>query len=432
MSTNFPTSIDSLTNPASTDSVATVDHAAQHANANDAIEALEAKVGVNSSAVTTSLDYKVSNASSVSPGHKHALADLTDASTVTTLTGSQTLTNKTLTSPTINTPTMTAPVLGAATGTSLVLSSFLNEAKGADIASATTTDIGAATGTYVNVTGTTTITGLGTVQAGTRRVVNFTGALILTYNATSLILPTAANITTAAGDTAVFVSLGSGNWKCVDYTRASGAALTASAGSATAIDIATSSWQTIQLPKSDLATGTHTYTGIIEGFNSGAADGQAIQWYLPNIRGGTTALLRFTDVKRLIMRIQYARVSGTSLIGFGFADQGSYLGDTQTTAGERVGFTWTDSTTLYCVTSDGTGTPTATSVSSPPTSANWNEYIIDWDDENTNAKFYVNGTLVATHTTELPTTTANCRAAVGIGGTIVGNFTYPVVSIKQV
>lgn len=108
----------------------------------------------------------------------------------------------------------------------------VNEAQGSDIASATTTDIGAATGNYVNVTGTTTITGLGTVQAGTRRIVNFTGALTLTHNATSLILPTAANITTAAGDTATFVSLGSGNWKCVSYDRASGEALASSGGGA--------------------------------------------------------------------------------------------------------------------------------------------------------------------------------------------------------
>jgi microcystin-dependent protein len=35
------------------------DHAGQHADINDAVEALEAKVGINSSAVTSSLDYKV-------------------------------------------------------------------------------------------------------------------------------------------------------------------------------------------------------------------------------------------------------------------------------------------------------------------------------------------------------------------------------------
>lgn len=85
--------------------------------------------------------------------------------------------------------------------------------------SATTTDIGATRANYVEVTGTTTITGLGTTTAGTRRIVRFTGALTLTHNATSLILPGAANITTVAGDVAEFVSLGSGNWVCVFYQK---------------------------------------------------------------------------------------------------------------------------------------------------------------------------------------------------------------------
>ncbi|MGI9411541.1 MAG: hypothetical protein ACR2OV_15790 [Hyphomicrobiaceae bacterium] len=101
----------------------------------------------------------------------------------------------------------------------------INEAKGADVASATTTDIGAATGNYVDVTGTTTITGLGTVQAGTRRIVQFDGALTLTHNASSLILPGSANITTVAGDVAHFVSLGSGDWKCTAYIKQDGTAV---------------------------------------------------------------------------------------------------------------------------------------------------------------------------------------------------------------
>jgi len=96
------------------------------------------------------------------------------------------------------------------------------DAKASDVASATTTDIGAAAGRIVDVTGTTTITSLGTVAAGVWRIVRFTGALTLTHNATSLILPSAANITAASGDVACFVSLGSGNWRCVSYTRASG------------------------------------------------------------------------------------------------------------------------------------------------------------------------------------------------------------------
>jgi hypothetical protein len=106
----------------------------------------------------------------------------------------------------------------------------VNMAKGTDIASATTTDIGAATGNYVQITGTVTITSLGTATAGIWRNVTFVGALILTYNATSLILPTSANITTAAGDTAIFVSEGSGNWRCLSYQRRSGSALVGGAG----------------------------------------------------------------------------------------------------------------------------------------------------------------------------------------------------------
>jgi hypothetical protein len=59
VATNFPSSLDALTNPTGSDTLASPDHAGQHADSNDAIEALQAKVGVDSSAVTSSLDYKV-------------------------------------------------------------------------------------------------------------------------------------------------------------------------------------------------------------------------------------------------------------------------------------------------------------------------------------------------------------------------------------
>lgn len=59
MATNFPTGLDALTNPISTDTLNSPSHAGQHTDANDAIEALQAKVGVNGSTVTTSHDYKI-------------------------------------------------------------------------------------------------------------------------------------------------------------------------------------------------------------------------------------------------------------------------------------------------------------------------------------------------------------------------------------
>ena len=119
-----------------------------------------------------------------------------------------------------------APIAPAPTAfTGGALSSALNEARGAAIASAATTDIGAATGNLVHITGTAAITSLGSVQAGTERVLVFDGAATLTHNAGSLVLPTGANIVTAANDVALFRSEGAGNWRCVGYMRSSGAPL---------------------------------------------------------------------------------------------------------------------------------------------------------------------------------------------------------------
>lgn len=93
----------------------------------------------------------------------------------------------------------------------------INEAQATDIASAATIDLDSATGNLVDVTGTTTITAI-TLSQGLERVVRFTGALTLT-NGASLVLPGAANITTAAGDFAVFRGYASGVVRCVVYQK---------------------------------------------------------------------------------------------------------------------------------------------------------------------------------------------------------------------
>jgi hypothetical protein len=114
------------------------------------------------------------------------------------------------------------------------------------VASAGTADIGAANSLMVGITGTTTITSFGTNYNGPR-LVRFAGALTLTHHATNLILPGAANITTAAGDAAIFAPTGSG-WRCISYERASGVSLIGSLTSGTATAVSGTSVDFTSIP----------------------------------------------------------------------------------------------------------------------------------------------------------------------------------------
>lgn len=92
--------------------------------------------------------------------------------------------------------------------------------QGTNMASATTVDLSTADGSYVKISGSTTITGFGTEGAGISYLLEFISTPIITHNGTSLILPGAANITAAAGDLMLVVSEGSGNWRCAFYQPA--------------------------------------------------------------------------------------------------------------------------------------------------------------------------------------------------------------------
>lgn len=88
------------------------------------------------------------------------------------------------------------------------------------LASAAILDLGTATGNLVHITGTTGISSFGTsAQAGAQFVVVFDGALTLTHSS-SIVLPGAADVTTSAGDSGIFVYEGSGAWRCTSYVKA--------------------------------------------------------------------------------------------------------------------------------------------------------------------------------------------------------------------
>ena len=99
--------------------------------------------------------------------------------------------------------------------------------KGADVASATVLPL-IEDGNYFDVTGTVTVTSFADLGgAGTVIILQFDAACILTHHATDLILPTGGNITTAAGDNAIFVNYAIGDYRCLSYQRADGTALVA-------------------------------------------------------------------------------------------------------------------------------------------------------------------------------------------------------------
>jgi hypothetical protein len=97
--------------------------------------------------------------------------------------------------------------------------------KGSNVASAGTISLGE--GGFFHITGTTTITDIdfATPKDGRTAFVTFDDSLTLTHNGISLILPGGANITTSAGDRAIFVQDASDNVICINYVRASGKAV---------------------------------------------------------------------------------------------------------------------------------------------------------------------------------------------------------------
>ena len=95
----------------------------------------------------------------------------------------------------------------------------LNWATAVTIASGASVAIGAAISNYVIISGVATVTAFDTISQGAFRWCRCSGALTLTHNATSLILPGGANILAVAGDWFLAVSEGGGNWRVAFYAK---------------------------------------------------------------------------------------------------------------------------------------------------------------------------------------------------------------------
>jgi hypothetical protein len=148
------------------------------------------------------------------------------------------------------------------------------------------------------------------------RYVRFSGALTLTHNATSLILRTGANRTTASGDTALFLSDGSGNWREMSYspaTTGTGNCVLATSPTITTPTISGAlTYGGVTLASAVTGTGnmvcsaSPTFSGTVTGPDSGT-------WTSSGITG--LASLRVFTGGTATSQSRYIQVSGSSGAG---------------------------------------------------------------------------------------------------------------------
>lgn len=206
MPTNFPSGLDNFTNPTAADNLNSVlvPHADQHSNENDAIEALEAKVGIDGSLVTGSLDYRVtqvegSTHSPVTLGTANGLIlsgqqlsmGLAGATATGTLSATDwnTFNNKQ--------SSLTFPLVASLGGTSVANTGTFTNHSNTIIIGGGTVSLG---GYVLTIGGATTITGGGTLALGGFTLTvpaTGTAALLATANVFTANQKINANSTTA-------------------------------------------------------------------------------------------------------------------------------------------------------------------------------------------------------------------------------------------
>lgn len=272
----------------------------------------------------------------------------------------------------------------------LALTDALNTAQGADIASAGTINLDTATGNLVDVTGTTSITAV-TLSQGRFRLVRFTGILTLT-NGASLILPGGTNITTAAGDYALFEGYASSVVRVAFYQKASGlpvvetsqtvyrnyisGCILSTAGSSSTMSIAAGqAVDSTNVYVMTLAAISKTTSAWAVGSGNGGLDTGAIAnstWYhfyvIKRLDTGVTDVVFSTSASSPTLPANYTiyrRIGSGKTNG-----SAQWIGFTQ----DGDNFVWTDTVRDINATNPGTSGVTAT-LASVPTGVNvWAQF----------------------------------------------------------
>lgn len=487
--TNYPASIQSIPNPTSTDllenATPELDHDYQHSTANDTIEALEAKVGVDGSAVTTSHDYK--------------LGEVTGSDKAVGKTATQTLTNKTLTSPQINFgsdargdlitrnsggTTVRLPIgtsgqilqagssgdpewvaNPSASDASTTVKGVVEEATLAETLARTTSG-GTSARLFVNPGTLTTVQtydyaadSVGTdayaitvtpaptayvtgqvfrFKAGTAN----TGACTLDVNSLGAkTIKKNYNSDTTTGDILanqiVEVIYDGTNFQMQSPTS-SGDVDAVSAGLNStfyALELpmlfressASTSMEGWTLTNVNSTSGSTTYNGF---HRIGSVASSSFSIASKALWGtGSNSTYDFSQTKTIKLKCKMRFEDTSDRKGFGFVASAATIYTAQTDITNTTVRFILNGSTMYAHNANGS-TATTTDVSSGITFTNWNTYEIIFT-PGTEAKFYINGNLVATHTTNLPATGTPLVTfgADANGRTIV--MTYPIVSIEQ-
>ncbi len=178
------------------------------------------------------------------------------------------------------------------------LTGLLNVNDGADIASATTVDLTAATGNTVRITGTTPITEF-TMNAGQQMELVAVGALPLTYHATTMNINGGANYTCSANDRLRVFKDGAGVIQ-VNVTKQAGDAIA---------DLASQAEAEAGSENTKMMTSLRTKQSI-----------DANKMTLNTEQTATGALMQFTGIpstaKRVTVIFNGVSVSGTSNVKF--------------------------------------------------------------------------------------------------------------------
>ena len=177
--------------------------------------------------------------------------------------------------------TVKADIIRGQTGTTVKLGglldtdgNYIQTEKGGDLTSASPLVIDT-DGDYFDVTGTTNFAAM-TVAADRQFTLQFDGVLTMTHHATNLDLPGEANITTAAGDVAVFQSTGANTVQCISYTKADGTAVVSAGGNKSI---------TLQLLHDQTSTsqGHGTPHAVLVQFEDGVTDTSGtVAWTIPD------------------------------------------------------------------------------------------------------------------------------------------------------